>query len=226
MNEYIKILNHLSKGNNFSYPFCAKGPELSYKILLKDLLEKYIHKIKTLRTKGDLTSWLKENIDNFQSTNNSLIESLDDYLNGSSGEAYQNISNLLNGDFLQQTIGYLKYPLNKRYLDKSDTKSLFRVRYSDSYLENRSDAFHIPFDKRYLVKTQRYSLAGIPSLYLGSSLYVCWQEMGKPDLNKLHLSHYKINRTHENNDISVLNFAYSLETLKPDDLEHFLMLDF
>ncbi len=99
--------------------------------------------------------------------------------------------------------------------------SLYRVRCSDSELSERKDMFHIPFHLRHLVGTQRYSIAGLPCLYLGTSIYVCWQEMGKPDLNKMYLSRFKCVNS---DNVKVINFSYSLETLKKNDFEKFFSL--
>ena len=100
--------------------------------------------------------------------------------------------------------------------------SLYRVRCSDSELSERKDMFHIPFHLRHLVGTQRYSIAGLPCLYLGTSIYVCWQEMGKPDLNKMYLSRFKCVNS---DNVKVINFSYSLETLKKNDFEKFFFVE-
>lgn len=46
----------------------------------------------------------------------------------------------------------------------------FRGRNSLNKILNRYEMFHIPYDKRYLVGNQRFSLSGFPLLYLNSSL--------------------------------------------------------
>jgi hypothetical protein len=74
-----------------------------------------------------------------------------------------------------------------------------------------SDLFHIPFDCRYLVANQRYSFPGLPCLYLGSSLYVCWEELGRPDLNSVAISRFHL-RAGEN--IRVLDLSW-----RPKDLD-------
>ena len=59
--------------------------------------------------------------------------------------------------------------------------SFYRVRISkNSKLTKPKDLFHIPYDKRYLVSNERYSLAGHPCLYLASALQIAWQECGYP----------------------------------------------
>lgn len=69
----------------------------------------------------------------------------------------------------------------------------------------RPDLFHIPFEKRNLVAPQRFSVIGVPMLYLGSTVYVCWEELGRPPLHELWASAFRIR---EPNKARVLNLAY------------------
>lgn len=48
---------------------------------------------------------------------------------------------------------------------------------------SKDEMFHIPYDMRYLVGNQRFSLSGLPCLYLGGSSYICWEELGRKDLS-------------------------------------------
>ena len=221
MEEFKKIISHFSRGNKFKYPFVASSPKRPYRTCLKDLLDEYLRKIETLKSSGETTNWLKNNKEQISTINNLLISALDEYLSGSAGKAYGKIEELMRSEFLQDNIIHLKVPLNTYYAEQNNSRSLYRVRYNDNHLSERSDIFHIPFEKRYLVRTQRYSIAGIPCLYLGTSLYVCWQEMGKPDFSKLYLSYFKINKENHYGEIYVLNLAYSFETLRPENLEYF-----
>ncbi len=41
------------------------------------------------------------------------------------------------------------------------------------------ELYHIPFTKRYLMGTYRYSIPGYPSLYTSSSVYCSWEEMSR-----------------------------------------------
>ena len=59
----------------------------------------------------------------------------------------------------------------------------FRFRCGNNYDYSINDLFHIPYSKRTLVNNYRYSIAGHPSLYLGQSTFVCWNELRKPDFN-------------------------------------------
>jgi hypothetical protein len=82
---------------------------------------------------------------------------------------------------------------------------LFRIRSDRSEFEtlDRGDIFHVPFEKRRLVGNQRYSIAGLPCLYLGSSLWICWEELGRPALDSIWVSRFRIVRP-----VTVLDFQF------------------
>jgi hypothetical protein len=89
-------------------------------------------------------------------------------------------------------------------------KALYRLR-SESPHEGvrgmefgREGLFHIPFHRRENVKRQRYSIPGLPCLYLGSSLYVCWEELGRPPLHSVYAAALQV-RSQET--ITVLDFS-------------------
>lgn len=51
--------------------------------------------------------------------------------------------------------------------------------------------FHIPITMRRQVGTERYSIPGYPCLYLGNSIYVCWEEMNRPLMSSCWVSRLK-----------------------------------
>ncbi len=63
----------------------------------------------------------------------------------------------------------------------------FKARNSSEVL-TRWDMFHIPFNKRYLIGNQRYSLTGQPMLYIGSSVIDVAKEIDVKDINNLKVS--------------------------------------
>ena len=74
-----------------------------------------------------------------------------------------------------------------------DTKHYYyRARINDGTIKSFSDMFHIPNNKREIIKTERFSALGYPCLYLGNSVYDCWEEMGRPSFDELYFSGYKV----------------------------------
>lgn len=51
--------------------------------------------------------------------------------------------------------------------------------------------YHIPFDKRYLIGNERYSLTGFPTFYLSSSIYSCWEECNRCNLDFSNVALFK-----------------------------------
>lgn len=68
--------------------------------------------------------------------------------------------------------------LELNYTIQSDV--FFRGRVSKDFISHW-DMFHIPFNKRYLIENQRYSLNGQPLLYLSSSPYSVLKELGNTE---------------------------------------------
>ena len=55
----------------------------------------------------------------------------------------------------------------------------------------RKDLFHVPFEKRGYISTNRYSVLGHPCLYLGRSIYTCWEEAHRPKLDNFFVTAVK-----------------------------------
>lgn len=64
-------------------------------------------------------------------------------------------------------------------IENSDNKPLYRYRKLSKKTKicDLYELFHIPFDKRYLVGNERYSINGFPCLYLGDSIACCKEEL-------------------------------------------------
>jgi hypothetical protein len=83
---------------------------------------------------------------------------------------------------------------------------LYRVRQEASHHRfGPSDFSHIPFEKLHIVRPQRYSVPGVPMLYLGSTLLACWEEMGRPDPRTLWAAAFRLRHGRA---FRVLNLAY------------------
>ncbi len=160
--EMQKKMRNIAQSNNDRFESTLQ----SYK---KDFIFRFnnITKVNECNKHKDLTENVKEWAD-------SLYDAIK-----------QNID--IEAYFEQIILAYLKWITNdsttavtimKACLQKTDythqkvsrlKKQLFRTRKSNSLL-SREELYHIPFNKRYLVGNQRYSLSGVPSLYFGLSI--------------------------------------------------------
>lgn len=96
--------------------------------------------------------------------------------------------------------------LHSQPLDRDKLGYVFRLREA-TYSErvDRGGIFHMPFNLRHKVTPKRYSLLGLPMLYLGSTLLVCWEELGRPSFDKLWVAAMRLR---EGATVRVLDFGY------------------
>ena len=110
---------------------------------------------------------------------NLLRNIIDQYLNGKICSCYDKINKWWKGS--KNNLGARARLLSTSYIAKG--KKFFRIRIKDDMEDfTAKDLFHVPFEKRGKIGNERYSVPGFPCLYLGTSLYICWEEMGKPAL--------------------------------------------
>lgn len=87
---------------------------------------------------------------------------------------------------------------------EKDSTQFYRMRVADSFhTYTEKEMFHIPFSLRSKSNNERYSISGLPSLYLGSSSYLCWEELKRPDLNYVNVASYTPSK-----ELLVLNLTY------------------
>lgn len=102
---------------------------------------------------------------------------LNEYLDGDIVHAIEIASNLLS-----------HIPLSTI----KDASHFFRARPNETgFLYTKDEMFHIPYELRYKITNQRYSVSGLPCLYLGSSIYLCWEELERPDYQKCNFCLFK-----------------------------------
>lgn len=131
-----------------------------------------------------------------------LIFSLEDYLEGRPSKSYKTFSGALETRLNEyNNEKALRLFAFKEFEEKSD---FYRMRKIDSVSDIDSlDLFHVPFEKRGLASTTRFSIPGFPSLYLSSSIYVSWKEMGKPNLKDTQIIKLK-----NNFNLNLLDLSY------------------
>lgn len=66
--------------------------------------------------------------------------------------------------------------------------NFYRSRTNGTRHYSKADLFHVKFELRHIVSTNRYSVPGFPALYLGDTTYVCWEEFNRHKLKDLWFS--------------------------------------
>ncbi|MBW4890192.1 RES family NAD+ phosphorylase [Mucilaginibacter sp. HMF5004] len=142
-----------------------------------------------------------------------LKETLNAYYNGKPAEAFKHLN-----DGLVSNLKDFNDVLNIK--DFLTGENFYRIRcYKENFPIAIEDFFHIPFEKRGLVKTQRFSIPGFPSLYLGSSIYLCWEELNRPNINE-----FQAVRVRNTSDLRILDLSPPNMYVRSDGLYDYLMI--
>ena len=85
-------------------------------------------------------------------------------------------------------------------------ESLYRARRNIGNNDYKNDEmFHIKYDLRGKVQTQRFSFPGLPCLYLGASSYVCWLELNRPSFEQFQVA--TIRQKDESKEFTVIDLC-------------------
>jgi hypothetical protein len=153
-----------------------------FKIFISKTFKNLILKLKSLKSKNiefdNLNFPLETIIERQIFLVKKIEESIDSYYNGKPREAYNKLISGLNSNLknYQPLLNIRNFKINSDF---------YRLRYNnENYPLPSEKMFHIPYELRGKVKTQRFSIPGFPSLYLGTTVYVCWEELNRPNLNE------------------------------------------
>lgn len=128
-----------------------------------------------------------------------ILSTISNIKKANSQKAYEGICNFINDE--KGNINFPIYTLNKK-------NPLIRLRYSESDLLCRKDIFHIPFTQRHNISQQRYSITGVPCLYLSGCAFTAWLELNKPNFSNLWCAGFRAKT-----DIKVLDLAVRLDSI-------------
>jgi hypothetical protein len=162
------------------------------------VLDEYATLVASMNAGDQVLKDIQNNLATIKDTIALLKQTVSDFLQGMPTPAANN---------LYTAVTNLKPFTAKLYtLDLSHFMgNLYRIRVSDTPLNERKHLFHIPFDLRHLVGPQRYSLQGIPCLYLGGSLFVCYEELDRPDFRRVWVSHFRLK---DDESVKILDLGF------------------
>lgn len=77
---------------------------------------------------------------------------------------------------------------------KAET-AFYRMRRAETYTQytknTEDEMYHIPFNLNHLVDNERYSITGFPTFYLSASVYGCWEECQRCNLDFSNVALFK-----------------------------------
>ncbi len=183
LNELIQITSNSLAKRNPSSEFRNELSQLLtlYKRNLNNIDETEKEIIFPFNTQRDWDKLIRD----ISKLSESIKISVREYYSGSISTSYEKIKNWMEG--YRDYDGLLETSISK-YSIPCDT-DLYRIRKNEKNKHfNPNEMFHIPYNKRGNIRTQRYSIPGYPCLYLSSTIYGCWEEMRKPSLASFKVS--------------------------------------
>ena len=186
-----------TRGNQFCYPFIYTDADGDYLAYVTRLIKGFVKKVKQLDAASVLVlnhafdklpaeKKPQKSFDFFRDVDalsKLVIEVLIDCYRCYPDNAFQKLKNFFEADEC--------YYLNMLPQLQVCQWTLYRIRKGLFDKTKDGEMFHIPFEKRLLVDTQRYSIPGYPILYLAGSLFTAWCEMDKPELDGLNFAGFK-----------------------------------
>tara|TARA_R110002049_G_scaffold276108_1_gene454250 strand:- start:488 stop:1609 length:1122 start_codon:yes stop_codon:yes gene_type:complete len=172
---------------------------------MDDLFRSYIEHVKVVNQNTVLGRVIATRLSTIQGACDALMQSLRNLVAGDRSAAYADL------DMALTILG----PHFNALCPSGDmsvfVNPMYRFRPIDATKTfERKDLFHIPFELQAIIKEMRYSVTGLPCLYLGGSTHVCWKELGQPDINTISVSRYA---AVPNTNLKVLNFGHRMPVL-------------
>lgn len=186
-----------TRGNQFCYPFIYTDADGDFLAYVTKLIKGFVEKVKQLdEASVEVLNHAFDKLPAFNKPPKSfdfirdvdelsklVIEVLSDcYL------CYPDVAFLKLKNFFEADDCYYLNMLPQLQMHQG---TLYRIRKGSFDKTKDGEMFHIPFEKRHLVDSQRYSIPGYPILYLAGSLFTAWCEMEKPELCGLSFAEFK-----------------------------------
>lgn len=150
---------------------------------LNETFGKYLQLLTTID--DEHKELVSRSMDKISNTCASIIQTNDLVFRGQSSKA-----NALFANIMECLKEYL-LPKDKNVVITDLDTHLFKARKVLEKDFGINDMFHVPFEKRYTTKTNRFSISGVPCLYLSNSIYTCWEELDRPLFSQMAISKFK-----------------------------------
>lgn len=185
----IPLINIL-KNDNLRLPLIYKNGENSIIELLKNVFDELLEEASKPENFVIIGN---ENYDTITKYSAKIIATISRWFEGNISEAKKTFDEILKERLLlipQKTV--------------PSGQCFYRVRTSSEHkILERKDLFHIPFELRNKISTQRFSIPGFPCLYLGNTVYICWEELNRPNFHDIQVAKFE-----NKSEINLYNLSY------------------
>lgn len=181
-----------------------EAADCTFDVFLQRLYRDYVAAVKEISDPEhhDICETIENSIPEIEQIARRIVRATKHFLQGYPHLAYQEIKNTLKNvefDSLLTVVSSYDPSAPPKpfdfHLEATLHPAMYRMRpnfgLAAAGMLTKKDIFHVPFENRNLVRNQRYSIAGLPCLYLGSSIWICWEELDRPELNGCICSRFK-----------------------------------
>jgi hypothetical protein len=179
--------------------------EGDFSIFLKEIFSEYILLIE--RYNGELSDQLQQRLGEIKELISLLNNSISSYYIGNVSEAYKAFDKAVSlvQDFLIQKPIKPNGGIGQVIVSYSHLEQhYFKARTTMDFSLKREQMFIRPFEQREMIPTYRYSIPGLPCLYLSNNVLTAWYELGCPDINTMQVSRFEISAA-----LKKFNFAWN-----------------
>jgi hypothetical protein len=142
-------------------------------------------------SEGRLSDTIKSRIDLIMNLSYGLIDAVEEYYLGHVYKAYKSFSTSVSSIkkylFLQSSINLLDNQNRK-----ISEEFYFKIRVGHRKTFSKTEMFIRPFNHRENIQTYRYSIPGLPCLYLSNNIITAWFELGCPEINSLQIARFEL----------------------------------
>lgn len=184
---------------------------------LRQTFDKYLQHVSAIDDTEfpSICTEIKNSRDKIEQLSENIVAAVKHYLGGYPYPAYKEIENSMGNVAIERLFSRLSQSTRaggfpgeaELFLECVLHPPLYRIRSDKTLAANkrpsRRDIFHVPFEQRHKVRNQRYSIAGLPCLYLGSSIWICWEELNRPELDSIWISRFRLST-----EVTVLDFQF------------------
>lgn len=172
---------------------------------VKEKLTLFISLLKALKASDEI-------IDNSNKFKENLTKIIRQYYKGNIASAQIQMTNNIKNICAYDKKAKVLVQNSEVFNDTNMNIPFFRARLDADEEGFKSDEMGVvPFDKRSKISTARFSMPGVPCLYLGNTSYVCWLELGKPADHRFNVAPIYLDRTQIIFDLAVrFNGVYNI----------------
>lgn len=188
----VNCINHMAfndlktlfESSHFSLPYIETEDKRSFLHHYQHRMRHFLAELNTLPEKATDTCNKDNLIADVTYITSALVEVLALYLNGFPSKAYSKFKGLIELPILAARL------TGWRTVSRDSGTPLFRTKQEFNYKEDINkpihngfvnhidpiELFHVPFEKRKAIGTNRFSIPGFPCIYLSDTLYTSWSE--------------------------------------------------